>query len=147
MALISIAYAGEGRVPDFLMNSELNAVPRMGRRSLNPFQRDQGAFRFAARPRRFWSGYPGMGFRFNSGSGDDDIIRRHKRVGEMEPASDKPGVDSAALIRQSKRNPLPHPLPRPFGTIKSDQRFWEDVISEAARDSILQKLVRLTWQP
>ena len=48
-------------------------------------------------------------------------------------------------ITKRDPGPSPHPLPRPYATVKADrQAFWEDLVSEAARSSILQKLVMLT---
>ena len=45
-------------------------------------------------------------------------------------------------ITKRDPGPSPHPLPRPYATVKADQQaFWEDLVSEAARSSILQKLV------
>ena len=127
-ALVSVSVGEEeglGAFPD--MMSGLNAVPRIGRRSL-PFDMSSG-FRFA-RGRRF--GWPSLQqFRFHGGStGLPGADSRHKREEEGEGIKRGP-------------SPSPHPLPRPYATVKSDQQsFWEDLVSEAARNSILQKLVK-----
>jgi len=125
--------AGEGGYSDLMMNSQLNAVPRIGRRSLNPFQQGS-AFRFA-RPRRFWSPFSGMGFRFYGDEDSDLSEPRHKK---REPEVTSSVEPSAAV----KRTPRPHPLPRPYPTVKADQSFWEDLVGKAARDSIVQKLAQ-----
>ena len=158
---------GSGGLAD-LMNAQLNALPRMGRRSYNPFAQDN-AFRFDARPRRsFWNPLSAMGFRFyNQLDPEADkaaAAERHKRDEGESPAAaadqeavaavtaaDTQGdsskdkrlslMDLAALHRQSKREPGPHPLPRPYATVKADQSFWEDLVGEAARDSIMKMLV------
>merc|ERR550517_1965789 len=134
-ALVTIAViggvAGENEglgFPD--MTSGLNAVPRIGRRSFgsNPFG-DRGfgsGFRFV-RDRR-WPGWPGLHhFRFR----DDSLPDVSAVAGEMHKRGDG---DTDEMTKRDP-SPSPHPLPRPYATVKTDQQaFWEDLVSEAARN-------------
>ena len=137
MAALVAATAGEEEglgFPD--MMSGLNAVPRIGRRSL-PFDMGTSGFRFA-RGRRFgWPSFQQFRFHGNSGSpgGGGGVDSRHKREEE-----DAAGAEVVTTKRAP--SPSPHPLPRPYATVKSEQSFSEDLVSEAARNSILQKLVK-----
>jgi len=129
-----------GGFPD--MTSGLNSVPRIGRRSLsNPFggstdRFGSAGFRFV-RDRRAWP-LPGGGlsnFRFYGGPDAGETVHKRNEVkgGEGDITKRDPG-------------PSPHPLPRPYATVKADQQaFWEDLVSEAARSSILQKLAQAAY--
>lgn len=159
----------EGMFPDFMMNAQLaNSVPRMGRRSLSPFMRaatnvnggsttSEGGFRVLnGRPRRRIGPYNPFGgglsgFRFAAGPGLYQGALRNKRMPEIV-STGASSLDTSSsgstngnldnLMRQSKRVlPPVHVGASMFPTVRHQQNmYWENLLSEAARESLLQRL-------
>jgi len=142
---------GEGMVPEFMAG--LNSVPRMGRRSMNPFMRsalggggststNSGGFRFLnSRPRRrsgpynpFGGGFPA--FRFVGGPGLYQGALRSKREEEVVPDNVGNGLHSSKRVL-----PPVHVGSSMFPSVRQQQnQYWQNLLNEAARESLLQRL-------
>ena len=134
--MIKKAEAEEGGNGMDSYSSSLNAVPRMGRRSLNPFQRNHpqgtGTFRFF-RPRRFSNPLFSHGFRYQDGPADNSqAINKHKRTKVEEDGE-----------WEMKLAMGPHPLQfaRPTFADTGDKTLWDTLISDKTRQANLQKMV------
>lgn len=119
-----------------------NHVPRLGRRSMNPFLKDQNrnGFRFfgatgdkdASRPRNV-AGYFGplfRNFRFYGGSPGEDLTRgllREKRLEEYSKAAEGDNV---------KEDPK-------TGDFAKDDEFWRQSLAEATLNSVLEKMTQI----
>ena len=133
-----------------------NHVPRLGRRSMNPYlAKNRNGFRFfgganterrpASSSAGFYGPLFGKNFRFYGGRPGDELARgllRDKRINEY---ADFMLPSDSSILDQAGNEALPDPIPemdmKADDPLDDDPDYWKNVLGEATMNSVLQKMV------
>lgn len=129
-----------------------NHVPRLGRRSMNPYlAKNRNGFRFFGREASpsssagYYGPLFGKNFRFYGGRPGDELARGLLRNKRMNEYADFILPSDNSILDQAAKEAIPDSIPeidvKVDDPLEDDPDYWKNVLGEATMNSVLTKMV------